>query len=51
MTTAQVVFSVALGSITLLITAFAIYVISSTVWANRWVRRSDGGRPGGRRGR
>lgn len=50
MTTAQVVFSVALASITLLITGFAIYVISSTAWANRWVRRGDAG-PGARRRR
>ncbi|MBW3556110.1 MAG: hypothetical protein KY454_04125 [Actinobacteria bacterium] len=51
MTTAQVVFSVALGSIALLITAFALYVISSTAWGNRWVRRRDGGGPSGGRTR
>ena len=39
MSTAQVVFAVALGSITLLITLFALYVLSSTVWGDRWVRR------------
>ncbi|MGH9281692.1 MAG: hypothetical protein ACRD0S_02015 [Acidimicrobiales bacterium] len=38
MTTAQALFAVALGAITLLITAFALYVLSSTVWAGRWVR-------------
>lgn len=38
MTTAQALFAVALGTITLLITAFALYVLSSTVWAGRWVR-------------
>ena len=37
MTTAQVLFAVALGAVTLLITAFALYVLSSTVWAGRWV--------------
>ncbi len=38
MTTAQTLFAVALGAITLLITAFALYVVSSTMWAGRWVR-------------
>lgn len=38
MTTTQALFSVALGAITLLITAFALYVLSSTVWAGRWAR-------------
>jgi hypothetical protein len=38
MTTAQALFAVALGAITLLIGAFALYVLSSTVWAGRWVR-------------
>ncbi|MGI8684680.1 MAG: hypothetical protein ACR2MO_06270 [Acidimicrobiales bacterium] len=38
MTTAQALFAAALGAITLLITAFALYVLSSTVWAGRWVR-------------
>jgi hypothetical protein len=42
MSTAQVVFAIALGSITLLITFFAIYVASSTVWGDRWIRRSGG---------
>ncbi len=39
MTTAQIVFSIALGSITLLVTFFAVYVASSTAWGNRWTRR------------
>jgi hypothetical protein len=38
LTTAQTVFSIALGAMTLLITGFAIYVISSTMWADRWYR-------------
>ena len=38
METSQIIFSVALGSITLLITFFALYVIWSTMWADRWVR-------------
>jgi membrane protein implicated in regulation of membrane protease activity len=37
--TAQVLFSVALGALSLLITFFAIYVVSSTMWGDRWVRR------------
>ncbi len=39
MTTAQLVFSVALGVVTLLVTAFAVYVVSSTMWGDRWFRR------------
>ena len=41
MTTAQVVFSIALGTIAVGILAFGIYVASSTVWSDRWMRRSD----------
>lgn len=39
MTTAQIVFSVALGAIALLVTFFALYVVSSTAWGDRWTRR------------
>jgi membrane protein implicated in regulation of membrane protease activity len=38
-TTAQIVFSIALGALALLITFFAGYVVSSTLWGDRWVRR------------
>jgi hypothetical protein len=38
-TTAQAVFAVALSAITLLITLFTLYVVSSTFWSDRWVRR------------
>jgi hypothetical protein len=38
-TTAQILFSVALGSIALLVAFFAVYVASSTTWGDRWVRR------------
>ena len=38
MTTAQTLFAIALGAITLLITFFALYVLSSTMWAGRWFR-------------
>ena len=37
--TTQIVFSIALGSIALLITFFALYVASTTMWGNRWFRR------------
>lgn len=40
MTTAQVVFATALGAVSLVVLAFAAYVVSSTVWADRWVRGS-----------
>ena len=39
MTQAQAVFVVALGAIALLIGAFAVYVASSTMWADRWYGR------------
>ena len=39
MTPAQLAFSIALGTITLLITGFGLYVVSSTRWADRWYRR------------
>lgn len=39
MTTAQVVFSVALGAVALAVGAFALYVVSTTMWGNRWFRR------------
>lgn len=38
-TTAQLVFSVALGVVTLLVIAFGVYVVSSTMWGDRWFRR------------
>ncbi|HUP84707.1 MAG TPA: hypothetical protein VM143_03470 [Acidimicrobiales bacterium] len=40
MTTAQVVFAAALGSIAIGISLFAMYVVSSTMWGDRWVRRN-----------
>ncbi len=39
MTAAQVLFAIALGVVTLLITGFALYVTSSTMWGGRWYRR------------
>ena len=40
MSTAQIVFAVALGTVALVIVLFAAYVVSSTFWADRWIRRS-----------
>jgi hypothetical protein len=37
-TTAQTLFAIALGAMTVLISVFALYVLSSTMWADRWVR-------------
>lgn len=39
MTTAQIVFSIALGAIAVLVTFFAVYVVSSTAWGDRWMRK------------
>ena len=38
---AQTFFAIALGVVAVIITAFAAYVVSTTVWADRWVRRSS----------
>jgi hypothetical protein len=38
MTTAQVLFAIALGSITLLVVGFSLYVAGSTMWGDRWFR-------------
>ena len=38
-TRAQAIFVVALAAITVLITAFAVYVASSTMWSDRWYER------------
>jgi hypothetical protein len=37
-TTAQTIFSIALGLIALLIVFFSLYVASSTMWGDRWMR-------------
>ncbi len=36
MTGAQTVFVIALSAVALIITAFAVYVLSSTRWGERW---------------
>ncbi len=36
MTTAQIVFAIALGIVALMVVVFSAYVISSTVWGDRW---------------
>ena len=38
LTTAQLLFSIALGSFTLLITGFGLYVARTTFWGDRWYR-------------
>ncbi|MDA8385813.1 MAG: hypothetical protein M0Z88_06095 [Actinomycetota bacterium] len=40
MSTAQVLFAIALAAVTLVVVAFALFVVSTTMWGNRWVRRS-----------
>jgi uncharacterized protein HemY len=48
MSTAQVVFSIALAVVGLIITWFSFYVVNTTMWGNRWVRarkRATGTRP------
>jgi hypothetical protein len=37
--TAQVLFGIALSIVALVITGFAMYVLSSTMWGDRWYRR------------
>ena len=39
MTTAQLVFAVALGIVSLIVLLFAAYVISSAAWGDRWVEK------------
>ena len=39
METAQVLFAIALGTVTVIITGFAVYVAGSTMWGDRWYRR------------
>ncbi len=39
LSTAQTLFAIALAVVALAITAFALYVVSTVVWADRWVRR------------
>ena len=38
LTTAQVLFSIALGTIALIITGFGLYVARTTFWGDRWYR-------------
>ncbi len=39
MSGAQIMFSVALATVTVIITGFALYVASSTMWGDRWYGR------------
>lgn len=36
---AQTLFSIALGVVAVMVAGFALYVVSTVVWADRWVRR------------
>ncbi len=37
---AQTLFSIALGVVAVIIMAFAVYVVSTVLWSDRWVRRA-----------
>jgi hypothetical protein len=39
--TTQILFSIALATITLVITGFALYVASSPMWGDRWYGRRE----------
>ena len=39
MSTAQVLFAVALSVVALVITVVALYILSSPMWGDRWYRR------------
>jgi hypothetical protein len=39
LTMAQSFFAIALGIVALFITFFAVYVVSSVFWADRWVKK------------
>lgn len=39
--TAQIVFAIALGTVALLIMYFSVYVLSTTVWGDRWAKRRN----------
>jgi hypothetical protein len=39
LSTAQTLFAIALGVVTVVISGFAVYVLSTVIWADRWVRR------------
>ena len=43
MSAAQVIFSLALGAVTLIVVAVAVYVVSTAAWAVRVARHRDGG--------
>jgi hypothetical protein len=39
LTMAQTFFTIALGVVAVVVMAFGLYVVSTVVWADRWVRR------------
>ncbi len=40
MNTSQLIFSIALGVVTVVVIGFALYVVSTTLWGDKWIRRS-----------
>ncbi len=38
---AQTIFSIALGVVAVIIVAFTVYVVSTVVWSDRWVKRAS----------
>ena len=43
MSAAQIIFSLALGAVTLIVVAFALYVVSTAARGDRWARHRGGG--------
>jgi hypothetical protein len=41
MSTGQVVFLIAFAAVVALVTFFALYLLSSTMWGGRWYPRRD----------
>jgi hypothetical protein len=39
MSTAQIIFAIALAVVALIIVFFTLYVLNTTIWGNRWVRQ------------
>ena len=39
MSTAQIVFSIALAVVALVIVLFSLFMLNTTIWGNRWIRQ------------
>ncbi|CAG4933871.1 unnamed protein product, partial [Acidithrix sp. C25] len=37
---AQIMFSIGLGVVSLSVVGFALFVVSTTMWGDKWIRRS-----------